>query len=49
MDQTQFLIPEALLKAMMAYLAARPYQEVAQAMQALQNLPRYEPPSANAQ
>lgn len=43
MDQTNYLIPETLLKAVMAYLASRPYQEVAQAMPALQALQQYVP------
>jgi hypothetical protein len=48
MDQDQYLIPEELLRAVTAYLATRPYQEVAKAMPALQSLQKYQPqPSGN--
>jgi hypothetical protein len=46
MDDKKYLIPEALLNAVMTYLASRPYQEVSQAIPALQNLVPYVPPEA---
>lgn len=41
----EYVIPEDLLRALVQYLSQRPYQEVAAAVQALQQLPPVTPAS----
>lgn len=37
----KYIITEEVIKALVTYLATRPYQEVYQVMPVLQNLPEY--------
>ena len=39
MTERHFVIPQTLVSALLTYLQTRPYQEVAQAIPALMNLP----------
>lgn len=44
-----YLINETLIKALIGYLNNRPYQEVAEGIKFLQNLPELEEEKANEQ